>query len=141
MSEKDPLIEADKPPPDPGVIVPNRPPRPGDEEVASTGNRSISNIQTDINYGTTPKLVSAPIPDITVSIEAEVDALKARDLWMRVALRSAVNRGFVNVDQDQNRFLGALPTVNFESPEAKAVVLDLIKMKQDLAKAKVSFDT
>lgn len=100
------------------IMAPNRPARPGDDEVPSPSSNALSGISE--------------------SSEVEVEALKARDVWMRVALGSAVNRGFVAVDQDQKRFLTVLPTASFESPEAKAVVQDLIKMKQDLAKAKVS---
>lgn len=71
---------------------------------------------------------------ISQSQEEDMAALKSREVWMRAALALATRQGFVAGEQDTHRVKGAQV---FKDDDAQDIMDALIRVKQELAQAKV----
>jgi hypothetical protein len=79
-------------------------------------------------------------PDEPKAKDEEIQALKAREAWMKTALAVATRRGFVASDAgDGGEGLESFSKPALAEGNNREVVEALIQLKQELAKAKVYF--
>lgn len=143
------------------IMNPTRPMRPGDspvnlnskkeeeeqeEEQSNQKNRGLASPNSLNSIIISPKdglqynshLETTPIaPDLILQLKNEVTALKSREVWMRVALSSAVSKGYISNDETGVKFSRNIDSEDLQVEDNKQLIDALMRMKQDLAKAKV----
>lgn len=86
--------------------------------------------------GSTGNVTADLIRDLKTK-ELEVGALKAREAWMKVALKSAANAGFAYPEQDVQLVDSEKQSPGSDEPDIKGLVNLIVRLKQDQARIQV----